>query len=146
MADQASEQANRAGMSPGRLVVLFYLAAGVVVALFLGKVLGLVFAEVGVGDKSDALESIGLTPTQVLGVVLAGGIGVFCYMNAKTRTISNEVASELMKVTWPSWEETRVSTTAVVVASLVAAVILFGIDTLAYTLMVDWLPALWGKL
>ena len=41
MADQASEQANRAGMSPGRLVVLFYLAAGVVVALFLGKVLGL---------------------------------------------------------------------------------------------------------
>lgn len=133
-------------MSPGRLVVLFYLAAGVVVALFLGKVLGLVFAEVGLGDKSDALESIGLTPTQVLGVLLAGGIGVFCYANAKTRTISNEVASELMKVTWPSWEETRTSTTAVVVASLVAAVILFGIDTVAYKLMVDWLPALWGKL
>jgi len=133
-------------MSPGRLVVLFYLAAGVVVALFLGKVLGLVFAEVGLGDKSDALESIGLTPTQVLGVLLAGGIGVFCYANAKTRTISNEVASELMKVTWPSWEETRTSTTAVVVASLVAAVVLFGIDTVAYKLMVDWLPALWGKL
>ncbi|HYV46421.1 MAG TPA: preprotein translocase subunit SecE [Myxococcaceae bacterium] len=133
-------------MSPGRLVVLFYLGAGIVLALFLGKVLGLVFAEVGVGDKSDALESIGLTPTQVLGVVLAGGIGVFCFVNAKTRTISNEVATELMKVTWPTWEETRTSTTAVVVASLVAAVILFGIDTVAYKLMVDWLPALWGKL
>jgi preprotein translocase subunit SecE len=146
MADQASEQANRAGMSPGRLVVLFYLAAGIVLALFLGKVLALVFAEVGLGDKSDALESIGLSPTQVLGVVLAAGIGIFCFMNAKTRTISNEVASELMKVTWPSWEETRLSTTAVVVASLVAAVVLFGIDTLAYKLMVDWLPTLWGKL
>jgi len=133
-------------MSPGRLVVLFYLGAGIVLALFLGKVLGLVFAEVGVGDKSDALESIGLTPTQVLGVVLAGGIGVFCFVNAKTRTLSNEVATELMKVTWPSWEETRASTTAVVAASLVAAVILFGIDTVAYKLMVDWLPALWGKL
>ena len=35
---------------------------------------------------------------------------------------------------------------AVVVASLVAAVILFGIDTLAYKMMVDWLPAVWGKL
>ena len=133
-------------MSPGRLVVLFYLAAGVVLALFLGKVLAMVFAEVGLGDKSDALESIGLTPTQVLGVVLAGGLGIFCYVNQKTRTLSNEVASELMKVTWPSWEETRLSTTAVVVASLVAAVVLFGIDTLAYKLMVDWLPTLWGKL
>ena len=31
-------------------------------------------------------------------------------------------------------------------ASLVAAVLLFGIDTLGYKLMVEWLPALWGKL
>ena len=35
---------------------------------------------------------------------------------------------------------------AVIVASLVAAIILFGIDTLAYKLMVEWLPAMWGKL
>ena len=37
-------------------------------------------------------------------------------------------------------------TFAVVVASLVAAVLLFFIDTVAYKLMVDWLPAVWGKL
>jgi len=49
-------------------------------------------------------------------------------------------------VTWPSWAETRTSTAAVVVASLVSAFILFGIDTVAYKLMVDWLPTLWGKL
>ena len=35
---------------------------------------------------------------------------------------------------------------AVVVASLVAAIILFGIDSLAYKIMVSWLPALWGRL
>ena len=34
-------------------------------------------------------------------------------------------------MTWPTWAETRVSTVAVVVASLVAAVVLFGIDTLS---------------
>ncbi len=66
--------------------------------------------------------------------------------NPKIRQLSLEIASELMKVTWPSWEETRVSTIAVVVASLVAAVILFGIDWLSYKVMVEWLPALWGKL
>jgi preprotein translocase subunit SecE len=51
-----------------------------------------------------------------------------------------------MKVTWPSWLETRTSTVAVIVASLVAAVILFFIDTIAYKMMVEWLPAVWGKL
>ena len=60
--------------------------------------------------------------------------------------LSLEVANELMRVTWPSWEETRVSTFAVVVASVVAALVLFGIDTLSYKLMVDWLPTVWGKL
>ena len=33
---------------------------------------------------------------------------------------------------------------AVVVASLVAAVLLFGMDTLSYQLMVKWLPMLWS--
>ena len=44
------------------------------------------------------------------------------------------------------WEETKVSTVAVVVASVVAGLILFCIDTMSYKLMVEWLPALWGKL
>jgi preprotein translocase subunit SecE len=67
-------------------------------------------------------------------------------MNPKTKGLALEVANELMRVTWPSWEETRVSTLAVVVASVIAAAVLFGIDSLSYKLMVDWLPALWGKL
>jgi len=145
MADQAAEQANRAGMSPGRLVVIFYLGAGLVTAMFLGKVLALVWASAGWGDKEVA-QGLDFTITQVLGVVLAAGAAVGCWVHPRTRTLSNEVASELMKVTWPSWGETRISTGAVVVASLVAAVVLFGIDTLAYKLMVDWLPTLWGKL
>jgi len=145
MADEASEQANRAGMSPGRLVVIFYLGAGLVVAMFLGRVLALIWTAAGWGD-STVLEGLDWTVTQVLGAALAGGAAAGCYFHPKTRGLSNEVASELMKVTWPTWPETRVSTGAVVVASLVAAVILFGIDTVAYQLMVDWLPKLWGKL
>mgnify|MGYP000944414820 CR=1 FL=1 len=34
----------------------------------------------------------------------------------------------------------------VVVASLVAAILLFSMDSLAYKLMVDWLPSIWGKI
>jgi hypothetical protein len=32
------------------------------------------------------------------------------------------------------------------VASVIAGVVLLGIDTLAYKMMVYWLPTLWGKL
>ena len=31
-------------------------------------------------------------------------------------------------------------------SSLVAGILLFFIDTVSYKLMVEWLPALWGKL
>jgi preprotein translocase subunit SecE len=67
-------------------------------------------------------------------------------MNPKSHQVSMEVASELMRVTWPSWEETRVSTFAVVAASIIAGVLLFFIDSFSYKLMVDWLPHMWGKL
>jgi preprotein translocase subunit SecE len=145
MAEEAAQQANRSGMDPVRLVVMFYLLGGAVLALFFGEVISLAWAKLGFADP-ELIEGLGWRATQMVGVVLAAALAVGAYAHPKTRSLSMEVASELMKVTWPSWGETRVATTAVVVASLVAAIILFGIDTLAYTLMVEWLPGLWGKL
>jgi preprotein translocase subunit SecE len=143
--DEASQIANRSGMDPHRLVVIFYLMAAVVVSLFLGHVLEGLWAQLGWRDPEIA-EGLGWKVTTLLGVAIAGGAAIGCYAHPRTRRLSLEVAGELMKVTWPSWGETRVSTIAVVVASLVAALILFGIDTVAYKLMVEWLPVLWGKL
>ena len=54
-----------------------------------------------------------------------------------------EIVSE---VTSGEYGARLLPTTAVVVASLIASVILFAIDSLAYQLMVDWLPFLWSKL
>jgi preprotein translocase subunit SecE len=144
-ASEASQQANRSGMDPKRLVVIFYLVFGVVLALFLGHVLDLVRVRVGLPNP-ELFEGVGWSVTSLVGLVLAGGLGFWAWTNERIHNISLEVASELMKVTWPSWSETRVSTAAVVVASFVAAVVLFGIDTLAYNLMVEWIPLLWGKL
>jgi preprotein translocase subunit SecE len=50
--------------------------------------------------------------------------------------VSLEVALELRRVTWPSLRETRAATIAVIVASLVAAVILGAFD-----LFWGWLSA-----
>jgi preprotein translocase subunit SecE len=140
-----SPQANRSGLDPRRLVVMFYLVTGIVLALFFGHVAGMLFAQLGVSDP-EVVEGLGWNVSSLLGVALALGTGLGCYLHPMVRSVSLECASELMKVTWPSWGETRVSTVAVVVASLISAVILFGIDTVAYKLMVDWIPSLWGKL
>ena len=141
--DEASQQANRSGMDPNRLVIIFYLIAGIIFALFLAHVLAMILAAAGVSDR-EVFDLPGWNLSMLLGFVLSAGLSIFCFTRFKG--LSMEVASELMKVSWPSWEETRISTVAVVVASLVAAFLLFGIDTLAYKLMVDWLPTLWGKL
>lgn len=144
-ASEASQQANRAEMDPRRLVVISFLVFGVILALFFSHVLDLLFAQLNV-PNAQVIEGAGIKLVDVLGVVLAGAVGAYAWTAEKLRSLALEVATELMRVTWPSFEETRISTFAVVVASLVAAVLLFGMDTLSYKLMVEWLPALWGKL
>ncbi|NOK18141.1 preprotein translocase subunit SecE [Corallococcus carmarthensis] len=144
-ASEASQQANRSGIDPKRLVVIFYLVAGIVLALFLEHVFGLLWSRFGWSDV-ELFEGLGWRVSTLVGYVSALALVLAAYFNPRTHALSIDVASELMKVTWPSWSETRASTMAVVVASLVAAVLLFCIDTVAYNLMVEWLPALWGKL
>ena len=144
-ASEASQQANRSGMDPKRLVVIFYLVAGIIFALFLEHVCGLIWGRVGWADPV-VIDGLDWQVSTLLGFALAIGLVVFAYFHPRSHALSLEVASELMKVTWPSWEETKASTLAVIVASVVAAILLFGIDTLAYNLMVEWIPALWGKL
>ena len=144
-ASDASQQANRAGMDPKRLVVVAYLVFGIIISLFLGHVFEIIGARLGLGN-GHPVEGLDWKYTDILGFVVTIAAGAYCWTNPKTRAISLDVATELMRVTWPSWEETRVSTMAVVVASLVAAFVLFFIDSISYQLMVDWLPTLWGKL
>jgi preprotein translocase subunit SecE len=108
-------------------------------------VLGLIWARIGWNDPV-LVEGVDWQVTSLVGYLLAVGLVVGTWFNPKSHDIAIDIASELMKVTWPTWSETRASTVAVVVASFVAAVILFCIDTIAYNMMVEWLPAVWGKL
>src|SRR5687768_1357819 len=144
-ATDASEQANRAGMDPKRLVVVAFLVLGIVLALFVGHLLEVILASVAVANGRP-IEGLDWKMSDLAGFAIIGGVAAYCWTNARIHGLALETATELMRVTWPSWHETRVSTAAVVVASLIAAVILFSIDTVSYKLMVDWLPFIWGKL
>jgi preprotein translocase subunit SecE len=144
-ASEASQQANRSAMDPKRLVVIFLLLAGIVTGLFFEHILGLIWARFGWGDPI-LVEGVDWQVSTLVGYLLALGLALLTWFHPKVHAVSLDIASELMKVTWPSWSETRASTVAVIVASVVAAVVLFFIDSIAYKLMVEWLPAVWGKL
>jgi preprotein translocase subunit SecE len=137
---EASQQANRAEMDPRRLVVVSYLVFGAVLTLFFGRLCELAMGKLGIGNTV-IISGTGIALADILGFVITAGLAGYAWTNPKVKTLSMEVATELMRVTWPSWEDVRISTIAVVVASLVAAIILFGMDTLSYNLMVKWLPA-----
>lgn len=142
-ASEASQQANRAEMDPRRLVVVSYLVFGVVLTLFFGRIVELLMAQLAISN-GEVLAGTGIKAADVIGFALTAGLAAYAWTNPKVKGLAMEVATELMRVTWPSWEDVRVSTFAVVVASLVAAVVLFGMDTLSYKVMVDWLPAILG--
>ncbi len=145
-ANDATTVANRSAMTPERLVVIFTLCLAIVLVLFLKHVIGPVWVAVGLPDRPLIEGAEEWTYSSLVAVAITGALLGAAWASSKVRHLAFETASELMRVTWPGLAETRVSTVAVVVASLVAGVVLFAIDTLSYKLMVEWLPALWGKL
>jgi preprotein translocase subunit SecE len=63
----------------------------------------------------------------VISVIAAIGAtvtGIALYKNDKIYTLTNEVATELKKVTWPTAKEVRAATIVVIVMAIVSALIL----------------------
>jgi preprotein translocase subunit SecE len=64
----------------------------------------------------------------ILGLAISAGVFGWLWRNPRSNEVSQEIATELRKVTWPSVEETRAATVAVIVASLIAALLLGMFD------------------
>ncbi len=142
---EASQQANRAQMDPRRLVVIAYLLLGVIVAVTLSHLLGPLFARFKIGG-SQLIEGVGIGTAEVAAFTIAAGLVIIAWRREAVRSYSEQVATELMRVTWPTFDDTRVSTLGVIIASVLAGVILFLFDSLSYKIMIQWLPALLEKL
>ena len=64
----------------------------------------------------------------LVAAVVAGGITYALYRNEKVHRVSQEVVGELAKVSWPSRQETQVSTVVVIITSVIAAAIVGAFD------------------
>ena len=68
--------------------------------------------------------------SDLLGMVSGVAAGIALKMNVAVNTWGIEVGNELKKVSWPTWEETKLSTIVVIVVSIIVALVLGLFDTL----------------
>jgi len=110
---------------PKRIVGVFYVAAAIIVGVFLTRVLSAVLNQAGINDPRLDLGFIELGNLSALaGYGVAALAAILVWRLPRAQQVSLDVVLELRRVTWPSWRETRAATIAVIVASFVAAVIL----------------------
>ncbi|MBI5511695.1 MAG: preprotein translocase subunit SecE [Deltaproteobacteria bacterium] len=111
-------------MSRQRYVVVGIIALAAIVGISLSHLFGWIWAQTSLDDFP--LLSRELSLTVVLGYSVATLAAVFCFVHKPTVALTQEVADELSKVSWPSREETG-SATVVVLATVVICATYLGL-------------------
>jgi len=111
-------------MTNTRLVAIGYVVLALITGLFLEKVFLLVFALAGPTQPLTRPLAGDWSWSTVIGLGLAAAAAIYLWNNRKTHETSMEIASELRKVSWPTFAETRAATVAVIVASIISAALL----------------------
>ena len=130
-------------MSEERIVGGAYVAFCLVGTLFFASLIEQILAS---AHRSNILLLDVLPIASLIGFFVSLAIVLACYFNGKIHEASLHVATELKRVTWPSASETQVSTIAVIVVSLISALILLFYDFLSAKIMSTWIPYLIRKI
>ncbi len=109
-------------------IFLFFVLSGLLFALVLDRGLAASFSSIGVLDRE--LGGAQFRLSRLVAILIAGGTTFAAYRAAPVSGFAHEVTGELGKVTWPSREETNISTRIVVITVIVASFILFLFDYL----------------
>jgi preprotein translocase subunit SecE len=101
-----------------RFVYAAYFAAGIAVAFLLSKFIDTGWTKLSLWKPQfgEPREEIVMTGSAIAGTLVA----VYYYRDPKTRTLVDEIASELSKVSWPDRPTVMNSTLVVIVTTLVA--------------------------
>lgn len=141
MDSSSSSTGLNGGMDARRLVGIAYVVFCIIGVLFFTSLFESIFAALRWSNPM-LLGVEQLSPASLIALLFSVGIVVACYVNKKVYSGSLDVATELKRVTWPTLAETKVSTIAVIIVSVIASLILFFFDFISSKIMSDWIPAL----
>jgi len=100
---------------------------GVIILILAGAVVG----NYVYGDQSVLLRAVGV----VAAVVIAGLIAMQTVKGRSAANFAKEARIETRKVVWPTRQEAVQTTGIVIVATLIMALILWGLDTILFELV-----------
>lgn len=109
-----------------RMVNLFFAAATIIAWVVFAKAFQTAFAFFGARDAH--LLGKEFTTSTLLAAVAALALLFWAWRHERIRPLSYEVADELVKVVWPSWEETRSHSKVVIIVTLIISTILWVFD------------------
>ena len=101
-----------------RFVYAFYFAGGITGAFLFSKVVNLVWTRLSLWKPAfgEPHDEVVMPIAAVVGTLVA----VYYWRDQEARTLVEEVASELSKVTWPTRQDVINSTFVVIITTLVA--------------------------
>src|SRR5262245_40069109 len=114
-------------MSVARYVNLSFVVIGLALYILLGEFFGAVLNIFGSSSNFQVLGG-NFRLANLLGMVVAIGVAIWLRRNEKVHGYAMEVGSELSKVTWPTWKDTKRATLVVIVTTLIISAILGLLD------------------
>lgn len=111
-------------MTTPRILLLSYLILTVLIGLVLEQVVLGASGWSPFAFLNASVADVQYFWAKLLGFVLAIALGLWAWRSPRTKDPATQVVEEMQRVTWPTFAETRAATWAVVVATLVCAVIL----------------------
>jgi preprotein translocase subunit SecE len=111
-------------MSRQSFVIVGIIVLAAIAGLALSNLSAWIFVQAGIDDFP--LLSRELSSTKLLGFGLAASAAAFCFMHKPTKLVTQEIADELSKVSWPTREETS-NATMVVLATVVICALYLGL-------------------
>jgi len=114
-------------MSVARYVNLSFVVIGLALYIVLGETIG---AVLGIFGSSTNFQVLGTNfrLANLLAMAIAIGVAIWLRRNEKVHTYAMEVGTELSKVTWPTWKDTKRATWVVIVTTLIIAAVLGLLD------------------
>lgn len=140
MDSSSSSTGLNSGMDAKRLVGIAYIVFCFIGILFFSSLIESIFSWMRWSNPMLLGEQ--LSPASLIAILISVGIILACFFNKKVYAGSLDIATELKRVTWPTLAETKVSTLAVIIVSVIASLILFSFDLISSKIMSDWIPSL----